>query len=360
MTINSNARNTKANGITTVCRIYDTKKFNTMRLIIIFIISSFNLLVLSCQKDNNGIAIPTYKLESILIETTSSMNSYIDSTIIRTDSAFLDSLFQLSFNPGLSMYEQIRTNGDSLLYTTIPDISGLYSHAKASFFQNRYSSTSFFSANQYYVNGADVSYVYSTANRLSGFNMITEQRHEAYLDLIQNSQCTASYINNDLSRINFTASYRSDNVYIDSNYYNIDTTIQRDSFVTLSYLSVKNQKNLIGIDVNDLIFNDFINAFGFNMISYGGLIHYPFLEKVLLLNGKISYNTNSQHLINNIEFGRATGIGHSFIFPPYIINVDYNFDNAYNNRINALEITNDINYPTAYSTTTKYTFYYKD
>lgn len=294
------------------------------------------------------------------METTSSINSYIDSTIIRTDSVFLDSLLHLSFNPSISIYEKFFTNGDSLLYTTIPDISGLYSHAKASFFQNRYSSTSFYSANQYYVNGADVSYVYSTANRLSGFNMITEQRHEAYLDLIQNSQYTTNYSNNDLSRIDFTASYRSDNVYIDSNYYNIDTTIQRDSFVTLSYLSVKNQKDLIGIDVNDLIFNNFINAFGFDIISYGGLIHYPFLEKVLLLNGEISYNTNCQHLINNIEFGRATGIGHSFLFPSYTINVNYNFDNAHNNRINTLEITNEINYPIAYSTTTRYTFYYKD
>ncbi len=327
-------------------------------LIALFLL--FACFAISCRKNNIQTTSPAYKLDFILMETTSSMNSYIDSTIIRTDSAFLDSLFQLSFNPGLSMYEQIRTNGDSILYTTVPDITGFYSHAKASFFQNRYSSTSFYSANQYYVNGADVSYVYSTANRLSGFNMITEQRHEAYLDLIQNSQCTANYSNNDLSRIDFTASYRSDNVYIDSNYYNIDTTIQRDSFVTLSYLSVQNQKDLIGIDVNDLIFNNFINAFGYDIISYGGLIHYPFLEKVLLLNGEISYNTNCQHLINRIEFGYATASNHSFIFPPYIINVNYHFDNAHNNRINTLEITNEINYPIAYSTTTRYTFYYKD
>ena len=159
------------------------KDFGFILLILLSIISG-------CKKDNNRIATPTYQLESILMETTSSMNSYIDSTIIRTDSAFLDSLFQLSFNPGLSMYEQIRTNGDSILYTTIPDISGLYSHAKASFFQNRYSSSSFYSANQYYVNSADVSYVYSAAGRLTGFSMLTEKRQDAYIQLIQNAQCT--------------------------------------------------------------------------------------------------------------------------------------------------------------------------
>jgi len=331
-----------------------------MRKDFYFILLTLLSITFGCKKDNTQTASPAYKLDFIIIETTNSMNSYLDSTIIRTDSAFLDSLFQLSLNPGLSMYEQIKPNGDSLLYTTVPDITGFYSHANASFFQNCYSSTLFYSANQYYVNSADVSYFNSPGNRLSGFNMITEQRHESYIDLIQNSQCTTNYTNNDLSRINLTASYRSDIVYIDSNYYNIDTTIQRDSFVTLSYLSVQNQKDLIGIDLNDLIFNNFINAFGFDVISYGGLIHYPLLEKVLLLNGKISYNTNCQHLINNIEFGRATGIGHTFIFPPYIINISYKFDNTHNNRIKTLEITNDINYPIAYSTTTKYTFYYKD
>lgn len=333
---------------------------NVLKTISLLIILTACLLTISCKTNNIQKPSPTYQLEYILMETTNSISSHIDSTVIRTDSIFLDSLFQLSFNPGLSMYEKLTVTGDSLLYTTLPNISGLYSDANASFFRQKYVHSYFYSSNQYYVNSADVSYLYAPSNRLMGFNMITEQRHEAYLDLIQHSQCLANYVNNDLSRINFSASYRSDNVYTDTNYYTIDTTIQRDSFATFSYLTVQNQKNLINIDINDLILNDFINAFGFNIISYGGLIQYPLIEKILLLNGKISYNTNCQHLINNIEFGRATGIGHSFIFPPYVINVNYSFDPTHDNRIRTLEITDVINIPTAYSTTTRYTFYYKN
>ncbi len=330
-----------------------------MRKIIesLYILTAF--VAISCQTENNKPDIPTYQLESILVESNNPVG-FTGSALVRTDSLYLDSIYQLSFDPGLSMYEKITKTGDSVLYTTIPDITGFYSHARASFFQNRYSSSSFYSANQNYVNSADVSYSYSSVNRLTGFSMLTEKRQDAYIQLIQNAQCTLDYVNNDVSRVNYTASYRSDNVYLNSDFNPIDTTILRDSSAIFTYLTVQNQKNMIGIDLNDLIFNDFVNSFGSYIISYGGLINYPLLEKILLLNGKISYNTNCQHLMNRIEFGYATISDHSFIFPPHIINVNYNFDNVHNNRINTLEITNEINFPIAYSITTKYTFNYKD
>lgn len=110
----------------------------------------------------------------------------------------------------------------------------------------------------------------------------------------------------------------------------------------------KNQKSLIGIDVNDIILSSFL--FKWYNVSHG--LGSPTLQKEfydlqlpLILNKQATFNTNCDDLIEHIQF--STFISHTVLDET---DISYEFDLNFDNRIKSMIINNY----------TKYTFYYKN
>ncbi|MFN8296551.1 MAG: hypothetical protein U0T69_10170 [Chitinophagales bacterium] len=111
-----------------------------------------------------------------------------------------------------------------------------------------------------------------------------------------------------------------------------------------------NQKDLIGLDVNEIIF-DIYRLFYLNgyYSPYGGSHtgYFPFeVMQILIANNKIGFKTNCSSLIEQINFDPASflsareGIVHlsALTSEPFAFHISYSFDSANNNRISQMVI----------------------
>ncbi len=137
------------------------------------------------------------------------------------------------------------------------------------------------------------------------------------------------YIGNELTKI-------VNKTVVPTSYFPLSTYDAKIEYTS----TISNQKDLIGIDVNDLI----LSAFGFYIpIPIFGLVgfssngspggFYSVDPSTEILNN-LSCNTNSDKLIEKVNYSNYTISGTSF--PNFSIDINYTFDSSFNNRVKEL------------------------
>lgn len=159
------------------------------------------------------------------------------------------------------------------------------------------------------------------------------------------------YSSNNLSQINEDIKIH----YLDA----LDSVENKNSVSTFTYQNnYSNQKDMIGIDINDFILNEYnsqnlvchYNSI-LNIGSYVGIVC-PYL----ICFKSLSYKTNSNSLIESITFNHKTFFDNIYIDPATTtLTASYTFDATKNNRVTTMKINNPIT-----QTQQIYTFYYKD
>ena len=120
---------------------------------------------------------------------------------------------------------------------------------------------------------------------------------------------------------------------------------------TMEYSNnISNQKDLIGIDVNDLILPalspTFVNCFSIPIYGTGsvpitgnGSPYYFFtIDPSTEILNNLSCNTNSDKLIEKVNYSNYTISG--TIFPNFSKDINYTFDAGFNNRVKEVNFVN--------------------
>ncbi|MBP6660688.1 MAG: hypothetical protein KA174_08380 [Chitinophagales bacterium] len=312
---------------------------NAILLFISTVISLF-----SCKKENNRIGNITYQLDSVRIEGLDANDSSIGFNTFPLRASFIDTIIgdkhsteELNFLPGFY------TNEDSLIYVYHPEFFDLYKAVtinKVPISILKFNPVGGYAQYGFYKAESFLNY---QNNQLNNIN-IKEHEHigspntsDKYTEMNNNF----IYTNNNLNTI---LSKRLDYSYDEYFNVNFDSVIYPDLILAdFTYTSnIPNQKNLIGIDLNDLILN---NIIGPSDLSLG--FYFP----LLILGNRITYQTNSSSLIEKLRY-TFTSLG--FQNTESNFTIQYIFDANNNNRISTMKIKDD-------SAGSKlYTFYYKD
>jgi hypothetical protein len=315
-----------------------------MRKSYLIIISIVFCILLSCQKEtNNRITnITTYELDSVRMEELDVNDSITSALTIPIINEIIDLLNNRYGN-------HISENGDSInvrkfLPSPYISIDPYYLSELGTILNKKPIIDSNF---EYLFAHKNVYNLikYSYKNNLDSIKLESNSTFAIYTDL-GIVQSKYNYIGNTLH------SFTEKNTFITNNNFNVafDTIFNVTNTYVYTYSnSLNNQKDLIGIDLNDLFFNEQI-IYQFNISNFSYLNYFaPFL----ILNSRMSYNTNSNKLIESIQFDRIANTG-TF---PINISAQYTFDAAKNNRVNTMKITNIIN---GIQSKILYTFYYKN
>lgn len=313
-----------------------------MKKSILIITAIATCFIYSCKKDaNNRISNVTYELDSVKMDLIDVNNSIAYSTILPISTNIIDS-FQRYFNnfSSLDNTYDIYKHNDSIIYRNTRNIN-----MHIPLFQNLIlinnkpdmdSSINPLGGVIYTSN--IIKYNYSISDKLD--QIIINNKYAASYTIINtyNIYCKFNYSNNALISIN--------KQHVNLNASNLDTINNYKNSYNFSYTNLQNQKDLIGIDLNDL----FINALIYN-ISFQSAT-FPFAD-LFIVNSLMSYNTNSNKLIESIQFDRISNTG------TFTVNISaqYTFDATKNNRVNTMKIITLFN-----GTESKilYTFYYKN
>lgn len=316
------------------------QKYSIAILLILFLIIS------GCKKDNQRIATPTYQLDSVKLEfldTSGAISTYVT---IPVTQAFLDTFISQNNYPG-SDYAGFYVSNDSVIYVNHPefyDLSRAILYNKRPFECHNFKPYGSFAQDGY--DRQDIYFNYDATGKLNTMNYLLKY-HTAYpnfsdSDYLLKRQLNFYYAGNNLTDV-------TDNA-IRYNYHQYDTGY--DSIIypannvgTFSYSSnLTNQNNMIGIDLNDLIFNDIIGANMNDGLNFGYFI--------FILHQRLSYNIKCTSLIEHFQYKVYYQYFNQYI--TYNNNVQYTFDTTKNNRVIKMSIT-DLS-----GAGKQYTFYYKD
>jgi hypothetical protein len=350
----------------------------------IFIFIVFSVLILSCKKENNRIVNATYELDSVV-------ESYLDTfgneihfrTYIAEPNFIINNIpADLLYNgtAGISFEER----NDSILYQQILEAPNVHTqvfnncYVTNGRFNSSYNKrlTSTYSDSYCYINKQHVNYN-STENLTSivNTNDFFSSKDTFYgLENRQTQELSFLYAGNNISSIDLNCTLRN---YSASDITNYNAT----GNITYSnhYL---NQKDLIGLDVNDIILSSLLDLSLFSPISYNRSVKYLDINlssyyllstsESLVLTKHATFNTNCDNLIEHMHFNYAPLTSNSFYLPfnsAPDIDITYEFDAVNANRIKQLNIqpslpTIIISYPNnSYYTSLRqlrFTFYYKN
>ncbi len=324
-----------------------------MKTLQVLMIAMLIATLYSCNKtENRTNNTVTYEIDSIrtsIIFLTSNDTFYNYTILFRQT-------YQDSF---LNIVYSIQ-NGDSIKLSSFgfdpwgtPDLGEFALLLNNKYWNNKWKTTgSHESTTQY------TQYVYDNQNKIDSVNSILNYYSpEAGVFKVFNYYANRkfNYLENNLTSIsenikriypNFTPLIGHDSVEVDY------------STATLSYISnYNNQKELIGIDLNDLIINIYNST---NLIKYGCLYcegsnsAFNDINNALICYNMLSYHTNSLNLIENLTY-IPSYFGTLFNSTANTLRATYTFDAAKNNRVTTMTVEN-VNAQTKMV----YTFYYKN
>jgi len=317
-----------------------------MKKTILIITAIVTCFLYSCKKDaNNRITNVTYELDSVKMENLDVNDSITSALTIPIINEIIDSLNNRYGN-------HISENGDSInvrkfLPSPYISIDPYYLSELGTILNKK----PIIDSNYEYLFAHKNVYnliKYSYKNNLDSIKLESNSTFAIYTDL-GTVQSKYNYIGNTLH------SFTEKNTFITNNNFNVafDTIFNVTNTYVYTYSnSLNNQKDLIGIDLNDLFFNEQI-TYQFNIYNIYNLSYLNYFAPFLILNSRMSYNTNSNKLIESIQFDRIANTG-TF---PINISAQYTFDATKNNRVNTMKIITLFN-----GTESKivYTFYYKN
>lgn len=310
----------------------------------------------SCKKDaNNRIANTTYELDSVV-------ESYLDTlgnetaSMRRTMVATPDYINNLPRSSAGRFFEVYTERNDSILVENFSEngCAGIadYNYLIEGRFNSSYHETfQYCNHDVYYRFFQHVNYTFDKKlssiiyrnmdigafgrTDMSDWPSIGNFRSKGHEEI------TLNYLDNNIHSINY-------NSIIFNNGY--DSVVNQAIFNYGYSHHYKNQKDLIGIDVNDIILSSYLMSFLSRNMYYN-----PFSDNTnvglnsfnipLIINKKASFNTNCEDLIekfNNPFY--ESGDGNTYT------TIHYEFDNNHSGRIKSIVIYDVI----------KYTFYYKN
>lgn len=313
-------------------------------------------LLYSCKKENNQrIADETYTLDSVVVSNLDTLgNPVSNTTLLVKDNYVSDSIYANNLQIGYQGNSYLES-GDSLLLTDYNQ-GRLYDnilYSQGGLF--RENDLYFYYYNDYYDEYKN-NYFYNTNKQLVGIN---STRKEAYYPVISDykiKKSTFNYTGNNLSTIDIE--FKS--------YGNYNNGTPRDSNSisfnnnTIEYANhYSNQKNLIGIDVNDMIFYLYYYRFPpfINFNSIGSNIAYLQFILPLIINKQVSFGTNCDNLIEHMHIDDMVYYDSNTRFLSTEINITYSFDSSHDKRIESM-IVSESN--SLVSDKIKYTFYYNN
>lgn len=335
--------------------IFIHTQFHMQKGFIVILLILFSIIP-GCKKDNNRIASPIYQLDSVVeSRLDTSGNAVYGRTIPIVQNYVENSIPEintLDFSSNITYYE----NNDSIILKLFVDTYTIRDYlyiidGKFNFINNTYYE---YANHDYQIKRQYISYnsddkIHSIASTdiyypswFSGNNFDVEWPDSTQCYARNKKEIVFSYDENNLNALNY-------------DYYNgfSDTPLFSVHNRLFSYNNhYKNQKGLIGIDVNDIILSSFL--FQWYNVNRGFAsptlqLHFYALQLSLILNKQAGFNTDCDDLIEHIQYNNiSTGIG-----SPYILgetDIRYEFDPDFNNRIRSMTIDNYM----------KYNFYYKD
>jgi len=302
-------------------------------------------VILSCKKEvSNRITNVTYELDSVKIENLGANDSVTSYFTIPIGEAFYDTIMSQNGYPssdGSGFY----SDNDSLIFLNHPeffDLTRAVVYNKTLVYYQKFYPYGSFAQDGF--DKRDVSYHYDISNRLSTIQSVVKH-HNAVpnftdSDFVYKSRLTFNYTNNNLTTIS------EDFIRYNFHSYDLgyDSIIQptNNSAGTFFYDSnYENQKDMISIDLNDLVFNSIIGASYYDDLYFGHLIS--------ILNNRLSYHTRSTSLLERFNFKTYFGSQNN-----YTGDIEYTFEASKNNRVKTMKISSDL------LGKTSYTFYYKD
>lgn len=302
----------------------------------------------SCKKDiNNRVTNVTYELDSVRLENLDANDSVTSFFTIPIGETFYDTFISQNSYPS-SDAAGFYMDTDSLIYLNHPEFFDLTRSVvfnKIPVYYRKFYPYGSFAQDGY--NKRDVSYHYDLSNRLNSIYSVTKHHNAvpnfADSDYVYKSSLTFNYTNNNLTTIS------EDFIRYNFHRYDLgyDSIIQPTNNTSGTFFydsNYENQKDMIGIDLNDLVLNYIIGASYYDDLYFGHLIS--------ILNNRLSYQTKSASLLERYNFRSYFGNQND-----YLGNLEYTFDATKNNRVNTMKIISTIN---GTESKTRYTFYYKN
>ncbi len=318
-------------------RIYPVLFLFTMILIV--------LLNNGCKKNEDPVRIATYELDSIEIVQLNNSGDTVMRFALGLAPNNIDSI--MSF-----LGPFYRFNGDSIVYDSYENpYNQNYNYSKHLALNNKLVSVVSNYDHSHIYRGYTSVFKYSNSGNIDSVNTM--------MDLFDSGPRAEFTLNRKLNYTNGNITSLTETIH--SFFYNhpssgADSINDKNSIpTTFNYThNYPSQKDLIGLDVNDIIFdlyrciylNNYPNGIGFNNASYfsGGII------QVLVLANKVSLNTNCNNLIEGVNFeplyliNATDGIEYSSV--SFSLNISYHFDSVNNNRITQMVVEAQ---PTTYS-----------
>lgn len=316
----------------------------------------------SCNKEENNRITEdyVYELDSVGLSSIiyDGINSYHNHITIPIYNKLSDSLLELLYIPSIN--DSIFIKGDSILFRSINNrncqignffyissSSNLLIYNKKIIYHSTYERDGHCLNDKYWSNYMSLSYLNN--NLLDSINIDNREVFNINLKNVITSKCKFRYSNNML--LGFT---KKDIFYIENNLL-FDTMSSILNTYNFEYSNnLLNQNRLIGIDLNDIILNHLISSLHDPNFYMGSLLGFHRFHNTIFILNKIStFSTNSNKLIENIEFNKV------FTSDRVNISAQYTFDSTKNNRVNSIEISEfntTIGFPRKYL----YTFYYKN
>lgn len=312
----------------------------------IFIIVILVYFISGCNKENNKIATPTYQLDSVKIEYMATSGTISTTITVPISQAFLDTFMSQNTYQGIG-YTGFYVSNDSVIYVNHPefyDLTRAILYNKHPFTFHNFKPYGSFAQDGY--DQQDIYFNYDVSGKLNTMNYLLKY-HTAYpgisdSDYLHKRQLNYYYSGNNLTTI-------TDNA-VRYNYHTYDTGY--DSIIypannvgTFTFTSsLSNQKDMIGIDLNDIILNDVIGA------SLGDGINFSYF--IFILHQRLSYNIKCTSLIEQFQNKDYYQFFNQYI--TYNNNVQYTFDATKNNRVTKMSITDNS------GAGKLYTFFYRD
>ena len=314
------------------------------------------ILLSSCKKENNRIGNITYQLDSVRLETLDANDSSIFNITFNIGTSVLDSFLANNPYPG-TMSIGFYKKDDSLNFIDKPEfieVKKFISIKKKPISNLNFMPNGTFA--QYgYFKQLD-SYNYSTTGKLQNVYSHTDYHQEDNFsdsDYVINTNTILNYSNNILTSLNENSIFYNYHLY-DTNYDSIVNANQQVGIISYTnhYL---NQKQMIGIDLNDLILLELFLIKNYDYFSANNSV-LSLSTRFFVLQSALSFNTATDQLIESINYNLTKAFNRILYQTSVNISVDYIFDANFNNRISSMKIFDSDNRFDAI----KYTFYYKD
>mgnify|MGYP000290568274 CR=1 FL=1 len=331
----------------------------------IFTFILLSIFISSCKKENNRIGNATYQLDSVRIESLDANDSVSGTFTFPVSTSIIDTFFAQNNNQFGGTYYR---NGDSINISQINDV--LFSvpwlaepntmisvNKKPITFYNLYTNGSF--AQEGYTKSV-TKYYYDQTDKLD--NIYTSFKSHPMnfgsdSDWYESQYVQLNYNGNNLVSANTNKHYSLDYHYLTTGYDSV--SYPNNKFLDFYYINnYSNQKQLIGIDLNDLILDEITGiALGSNLINLTSGYSNRFVINLFMVNSLFTYNTNCTSLIEKYDLHFDYKFGTNIVEYRNSTQIKYTFDSSKNNRVSTMKFIRTID-NLRYAS--MYTFFYKD